>query len=60
MRVTQKAGDRSMGKGKEGLTGRVLVAAGVVDYQEGAVVSREIVRGKGARSQLLLSTRGKD
>lgn len=35
-----------MNKDREELKGRVLVAAGMVDYQEGAVVSSEIVRGE--------------
>jgi len=30
----------------QGLKGRALEAAGLVDYQDGAVVSREIVRGE--------------
>nr|WP_287155585.1 hypothetical protein [Candidatus Solincola tengchongensis] len=48
-----------MSKGKDGLAGRVLVAAGIVDYQEGAVVSREIVRGEKGSITVLRSTRGK-
>jgi quercetin dioxygenase-like cupin family protein len=35
-----------MSKDREELKGRVLVAAAMVDYQEGAVVSSEIVRGE--------------
>jgi quercetin dioxygenase-like cupin family protein len=33
-------------KDREELKGRVFVAAGLVDYQDGAVVSREVVRGE--------------
>jgi len=33
-------------KGQEDLVGRVLEAASLVDYQDGAVVSREVVRGE--------------
>jgi quercetin dioxygenase-like cupin family protein len=35
-----------MGEDKTKLEGRVLETAAMVDYQEGAVVSREIVRGE--------------
>lgn len=35
-----------MSKDREELKGRVLVASEMVDYQEDAVVSREIVRGE--------------
>ena len=33
------------GRGEGGLRTRVLVLSDLVDYQEGAVVSREVVRG---------------
>lgn len=33
-------------KGKGDLKGRVLDMAGLVEYQEGSVVSREVLRGK--------------
>jgi quercetin dioxygenase-like cupin family protein len=35
-----------VGEDRTELKGRVLEAAGMVDYQDGAVVSREIVRGE--------------
>lgn len=38
--------DPKADKEREELKGRVLVAAGLVDYQDGAVVSREVVRGE--------------
>jgi quercetin dioxygenase-like cupin family protein len=35
-----------MGEDKAELKGKVLGAAGLVEYQDGAVVSREVVRGE--------------
>ena len=39
-------GVEEKGSGAGGLAGRVLNAVSLVEYQEGAVVSREVVRGK--------------
>ena len=47
-----------MEEDKAKLKGRVLEAAGMVDYQQGAVVSREVVRGEKGTLSVFAFDRG--